>query len=80
MKPHAAPNRSELSCIAINSCANSGRQDARPPRQAGCLTLSALRNLAVSRIYLDNFDHITAYWMRLGLKLAQVAQSYGATV
>ncbi len=29
-------------------------------------------------IYLDNFDHITAYWVGLGLKLAQVALSYGA--
>ena len=38
----------------------------------------ALRTLAVSRIYLDNFDHITAYWVGLGLKLAQVALSYGA--
>jgi aminodeoxyfutalosine synthase len=38
----------------------------------------SLRTLAVSRIYLDNFDHITAYWVGLGLKLAQVALSYGA--
>ena len=38
----------------------------------------ALRTMAVSRIYLDNFDHITAYWVGLGLKLAQVALSYGA--
>ena len=36
----------------------------------------ALRTIAVSRIYLDNFDHIIAYWV--GLKLAQVALSYGA--
>jgi len=32
----------------------------------------------VSRIYLDNFDHVTAYWVGLGTKLAQVALSYGA--
>ncbi len=38
----------------------------------------ALRTIAVSRIYLDNFDHITAYWVGFGLKLAQVALSYGA--
>src|SRR5213593_224459 len=38
----------------------------------------ALRTLAVSRVYLDNFAHITAYWVGLGLKLAQVALSYGA--
>ena len=36
-----------------------------------------LRNLAVSRIYLDNFEHITAYWISLGLPLAQVALNYG---
>lgn len=36
-----------------------------------------LRNLAVSRIYLDNFDHITAYWISLGLPLAQISLSYG---
>ncbi|HOC54973.1 MAG TPA: aminofutalosine synthase MqnE [Verrucomicrobiota bacterium] len=37
-----------------------------------------LRTIAVSRVYLDNFDHITAYWVGIGLKLAQVALSYGA--
>jgi aminodeoxyfutalosine synthase len=36
-----------------------------------------LKNLAVSRIYLDNFDHITAYWVGLGLPLAQVSLNYG---
>ena len=40
--------------------------------------LDALRTIAVSRIYLDNFDHITAYWVGMGLKLAQVALSFGA--
>ena len=38
----------------------------------------ALRTIAVSRIYLDNSDHITAHWVGMGLKLAQVALSYGA--
>ncbi|MFZ2639361.1 MAG: aminofutalosine synthase MqnE [Verrucomicrobiia bacterium] len=36
-----------------------------------------LRNLAVARIYLDNFDHITGYWIALGMKLAQVSLSFG---
>lgn len=36
-----------------------------------------LRNLAVSRIYLDNIDHLTAYWVSIGLPLAQVSLSYG---
>jgi len=38
----------------------------------------SLRTIAVSRIYLDNFDHLTAYWVGLGMKLAQIALSYGA--
>jgi aminodeoxyfutalosine synthase len=38
----------------------------------------SLRTIAISRIYLDNFDHITAYWVGMGMKLAQVALSYGA--
>jgi aminodeoxyfutalosine synthase len=36
-----------------------------------------LQNLAVSRIYLDNFEHITAYWVSLGLPLASLALNYG---
>jgi aminodeoxyfutalosine synthase len=38
----------------------------------------SLRTVAISRIFLDNFDHITAYWVGMGMKLAQVALSYGA--
>jgi aminodeoxyfutalosine synthase len=37
----------------------------------------SLRTLAIARIYLDNFDHIKAYWIVHGLKLAQVSLSYG---
>ncbi len=36
-----------------------------------------LRNLAVSRIYLDNIEHLTAYWVSMGLPLAQISLSYG---
>src|SRR5438105_4959272 len=39
--------------------------------------IEQLRNLAVSRTYLDNIDHITAYWVSIGLPLAQVSLSYG---
>ena len=39
--------------------------------------IEQLRNLAVSRIYLDNIGHVTAYWVSLGLPLAQVSLSYG---
>jgi aminodeoxyfutalosine synthase len=48
------------------------------PVQNSPTGFDSLRTIAVSRIYLDNIDHITAYWVGLGLKLAQVALSYGA--
>lgn len=37
-----------------------------------------LKNIAVSRLLLDNVLHIKAYWVMLGVKLAQVALSFGA--
>src|SRR3954453_1570595 len=37
-----------------------------------------LRVMAVSRLMLDNFPHVKAYWVMLGIKTAQVALSYGA--
>ncbi len=36
-----------------------------------------LRNFAVSRIYLDNFPHLKAYWPMLGKELTQMALSFG---
>jgi aminodeoxyfutalosine synthase len=36
-----------------------------------------LKILAVSRILLDNFDHIKSFWMMLGPKLAQVSLAFG---
>ena len=36
-----------------------------------------LKNLAISRLMLDNFDHITGYWISLGLQLASIALNYG---
>jgi aminodeoxyfutalosine synthase len=41
-------------------------------------TLEDLRNYAVSRIYLDNFPHIKAYWPMTGKEVAQLALSFGA--
>jgi aminodeoxyfutalosine synthase len=40
-------------------------------------TVEDLRNYAVSRIYLDNFDHIKAYWPMIGRSTAQIALSFG---
>ena len=37
-----------------------------------------LKNIAVSRLVLDNFPHIKAYWVMLGPKVAQIALSFGA--
>ena len=53
-------------------------EDNNIPVQNPPTGFDTLRTVAVSRIYLDNFDHITAYWVGMGLKLAQVALSYGA--
>lgn len=39
--------------------------------------LEDLRNYAVSRIYLDNFEHIKAYWPMLGRTNAQLSLSFG---
>ncbi len=37
-----------------------------------------LKMIAVSRLMLDNFDHIKAYWVMLTQKIAQVALCFGA--
>lgn len=37
-----------------------------------------LRNYAIARIYLDNFQHIKAYWAMIGRKTAQLSLNFGA--
>lgn len=37
-----------------------------------------LKTIAVARAFLDNFPHIKAYWISLGLELAQKALRFGA--
>jgi aminodeoxyfutalosine synthase len=37
-----------------------------------------LKTIAVSRLYLDNFRHIKAYWVMLGEKISQLALKFGA--
>ena len=37
-----------------------------------------LRVIAVSRLLLDNFPHVKAYWVQIGVKLAQLALFFGA--
>jgi len=45
------------------------------PKTTGYLDL---RNIAVSRLLLDNFDHIKAYWIMLTPSIAQIALRFGA--
>ncbi len=48
---------------------------AHLPRPSGVMDLKVM---AISRLMLDNFPHIKAYWVMLGLKTAQIALSFGA--
>lgn len=43
----------------------------------GTTGMDDLKTLAISRIYLDNFDNIKAYWVMLGEKIAQVSLAFG---
>ena len=40
-------------------------------------TLEDLRNYAISRLYLDNFPHIKAYWPMIGRDVAQLSLAFG---
>ena len=40
-------------------------------------TVEDLKVYAIARIYLDNFDHIKAYWPMIGQTTAQIALSFG---
>ncbi len=53
--------------------ANTGMEHV-PPASG----LDYLKIVAVSRIYLDNIEHIQAGWLTEGLKLAQLALAMGA--
>lgn len=45
------------------------------PRTSGFMDL---RNIAVSRLMLDNIPHIKAYWVMMTPQIAQIAQRFGA--
>jgi len=51
--------------------------NTRVPGARGVGGVDALKTLAISRIYLDNFQHVKAYWVMLGLKIAQTALCFG---
>jgi aminodeoxyfutalosine synthase len=48
---------------------------AHIPKATG---LTDLRVMAISRLMLDNFPHVKAYWVMLGIQTAQVSLSFGA--
>jgi cyclic dehypoxanthinyl futalosine synthase len=50
----------------------------RVPREAMPTSFDYLLTQAVSRIYLDNVDHIQSSWVTQGMKVGQVALSFGA--
>jgi aminodeoxyfutalosine synthase len=52
-----------------------GTKLAHRPGPSG---VDSLKTMAVSRLMLDNFPHVKAYWVMLGKRLAQVALHYGA--
>ncbi len=41
--------------------------------------LDDLRNLAVARVYMDNFPHIKGYWVMIGSELTQISLDWGVS-
>jgi len=56
---------------------HSKNTDMEPVGFSGAPGYDDLKTLAVSRLMLDNFDHIKAYWIMIGPILAQVSLSFG---
>ena len=52
-------------------------QDNQMSHVAEVSVIEDLRNYAISRIYLDNFDHIKSYWAMIGRNTAQLSLSFG---
>lgn len=53
-------------------------QNTKLSHLTGTTGFDDLKTVAIARLMLDNFDHIKAYWVMIGEKLAQVALSFGA--
>jgi len=53
---------------------NKGNQMSHVPEST---TVEDLRNYAIGRIYMDNFDHIKAYWPMIGRTTAQMSLAFG---
>jgi cyclic dehypoxanthinyl futalosine synthase len=57
---------------------DGNRLGEKVPREAMPTSFDYLLTQAVSRIYLDNVDHIQSSWVTQGLKIGQVALGFGA--
>lgn len=44
---------------------------------SGTTAMLDLKVISISRLMLDNFDHIKAFWIMLGIKLSQVSLGFG---
>ncbi|HHT9115874.1 MAG: aminofutalosine synthase MqnE [Planctomycetes bacterium] len=44
---------------------------------SGTTAMLDLKVISISRLMLDNFDHIKAFWIMLGIKLSQISLSFG---
>ncbi len=53
---------------------NKGNQMSHVPEVS---VVEDLRNYAIGRIYLDNFDHVKAYWPMIGREVAQMSLAFG---
>lgn len=52
-------------------------QDNQMSNVSESTVIEDLRNYAISRIYLDNFDHIKAYWAMISRNTAQLSLNFG---
>jgi aminodeoxyfutalosine synthase len=52
-------------------------QDNQMSHIAESSVIEDLRNYAISRIYLDNFEHIKSYWAMIGRTTAQLSLNFG---
>ncbi|MDR4498311.1 MAG: aminofutalosine synthase MqnE [Candidatus Scalindua sp.] len=46
-------------------------------RLSGTQGILDIKMLAIGRLMLDNFDHVKAYWIMLGIKLSQISLNFG---
>jgi aminodeoxyfutalosine synthase len=67
-----------LCFIPLPYLPGNNRLQPLPERSGSQAGLDRLRTMAVSRLMLDNIPHLKAYWVMLGLKMAQLALHFGA--